>query len=133
MPRVRKIACWGAALGVGLVVGHAQAPQRPPADLVLTHGKILTVDARDTIAEAIAIRGGAIAAVGSTAEIQALAGPNTRVVDLRGRAVTPGLIDTHVHFSAAAALYMIDLGDGSIGTVAAALQRVAERVKTARP
>ena len=123
----------GIGLGVGLLVGQAQGPPPPPADLVLTNGKVLTVDARDTVAEAIAIRKGAIVAVGTAGDVRPFAGPNTRVIDLHGRAVTPGLIDTHVHFSAAAALYTIDLSDVGIRTIRDALDLVADRVKRAKP
>ncbi|MDT8397356.1 MAG: amidohydrolase family protein [Pseudomonadales bacterium] len=68
------------------------------ADQILLNGKILTVDAQFTIAEAIAIAGERILAVGSNEAIQALAGPATRIRDLEGRTVVPGLIDNHNHF-----------------------------------
>src|ERR1700757_3533107 len=71
--------------------------QSPAPDMILTDGKIVTVDARDTIAQALAIDHGRISAVGSTAQIRALAGPATAVIDLAGRTVIPGLIDSHIH------------------------------------
>src|SRR4029453_15761779 len=64
-----------------------------PADVIISNGKIITVDERFTIAQAVAVRGDRIVAVGSDAEIAKLAGPATRRIDLRGRAVIPGLID----------------------------------------
>ena len=72
---------------------HAQ--QAP--DMILTNGKIITVDDFFSIQEAVAISGERIHAVGSNAEIRALAGPATRSVDLGGRTVIPGLIDNHNH------------------------------------
>jgi predicted amidohydrolase YtcJ len=69
------------------------------ADRILVGGRVLTVDARDRIAEAIAIKDGRILAVGTTAEIERLAGPGTERIDLAGRTATPGLIDAHAHFS----------------------------------
>ena len=75
-------------------IAAAQTP-----DLILINGKILTVDAKDSIVEAVAIAKGKIVAVGSTAEIQRRAGPATRVIDLHGLTATPGLIDTHGHFA----------------------------------
>ena len=72
-------------------------PGAPAADLVLLHGKIVTVDDRFSLAQALAIRGERIVAVGSDAEVRTLAGPTTRVVDLGGRTVIPGLIDGHLH------------------------------------
>jgi len=70
-----------------------------PPDLILVNGTILTVDPSDSIAEAIAIRGDKISAVGDRSFIESLAGPNTRRVNLDGRTVTPGLLDAHAHFS----------------------------------
>jgi hypothetical protein len=84
-------------------------PQSTPADLVLLNGTIITVDARDTIADAVAIRDGRIAFVGRTSDARKLIGENTRVIDLAGKTATPGLIDTHVHFSESADA--LDLGD----------------------
>lgn len=66
-------------------------------DLILHNGKVVTVDRSFSIAEAIAVVGNRIYAVGSDHEIKALAGASTRMVDLRGRTVIPGLIDNHVH------------------------------------
>jgi predicted amidohydrolase YtcJ len=67
------------------------------ADLILHGGRILTLDDRSQVTEAIAIAGDRIAAVGRDAEILALAHPGTRRLDLRGRTVIPGLIDAHAH------------------------------------
>ena len=68
-----------------------------PADLILHNGKVLTVDADFSIAEAVAIRGNQFSAVGQNQDILNLAGPNTTTIDLKGRTVIPGLIDTHTH------------------------------------
>jgi imidazolonepropionase-like amidohydrolase len=66
-------------------------------DLALVNGTVITVDDRGTFAEAVAVGDGKIVAVGTSAEIRALAGPTTRVVDLEGKSVLPTLISTHVH------------------------------------
>ena len=66
-------------------------------DLILHGGRVYTVDAGDRVAEALAIRGGRVAAVGGTDEIRRLAGPGTRQVALGGRAVLPGFVDGHPH------------------------------------
>ncbi|MDE0386330.1 MAG: amidohydrolase [Defluviicoccus sp.] len=68
-----------------------------PADLVVTRGKVITADPKSSIAEAVAVSGGRISAVGGAAEIETLVGPGTRRIDAGGRAVTPGLIDGHAH------------------------------------
>src|SRR5713226_8829354 len=81
---------------------HAQQPQQPAADLVLTNGKIITVDDRFSIAQAVAVRGDRFVAVGTNQDITRLAGPNTRKIDLGGKAVIPGLIDAHAHLMRAA-------------------------------
>jgi predicted amidohydrolase YtcJ len=70
------------------------------ADLILTNGKIWTVNNAQPQAEAVACSGGRIVAVGSAADIHKWAGPKTQVVDLTGRLVVPGFIDAHVHFYA---------------------------------
>ena len=67
------------------------------ADLILTGGKVVTLDGASRIANALAVRGERILAVGSDADIAALAGRDTRRVALGGRTVTPGLIDGHAH------------------------------------
>ena len=72
--------------------------QQAAPDLILTNGKIITVDERFTIAQAVAVRGDRVVAVGASPEISQLAGPGTRRIDLRGKAVVPGLIDNHAHF-----------------------------------
>jgi predicted amidohydrolase YtcJ len=67
------------------------------ADLVLTNGRIYTVDNARPIVSALAVRGGRVVFVGSDAEAKALAIPSTRVIDLRGMTVVPGIVDAHAH------------------------------------
>ncbi len=67
------------------------------ADVILVGGKIITAESKQPTAEAIALAGERIRGVGTSDEIRRLAGPSTRIVDLRGRTVIPGLIDAHVH------------------------------------
>ena len=66
-------------------------------DLILTNGKIITVDAEARVFQAVAIRGDRFLAIGTNAEVTALKGPGTRTIDLRGHAVIPGLMDNHNH------------------------------------
>jgi predicted amidohydrolase YtcJ len=96
---MRQRASLAAALLVALALSRdtaiGQGPE--PAELVLLNGHILTVDAAFSTAEALAVRHEKFVAVGSNEAGRAHIGPNTRVIDVRGRTVIPGLIDTHVH------------------------------------
>jgi len=76
-----------------------QVPDELFADLVLINGRIVTVDKDDAIAEAVACKGEKIIKVGTDEEIEAYTGKHTKVIDLGGKLVTPGFVDTHVHFS----------------------------------
>ncbi|MSR31422.1 MAG: amidohydrolase [Gemmataceae bacterium] len=75
--------------------------QEAPADLILTNGKIVTVDGSFSLAEAMAVKEGKILAVGKASEVLKSQGAKTRVIDLQGKMVLPGLIDSHVHPSGA--------------------------------
>lgn len=68
------------------------------ADTILVNGKVMTVDAKNSITEAIAIKGDKILSCADDATIRALSGSDTEVIDLKGRTVTPGFIDPHIHF-----------------------------------
>jgi predicted amidohydrolase YtcJ len=128
LPLVLAAIC-AAWIGIAADGSRAQAP----ADLILINGAVLTVDRTDSVAQAVAVGGGKILAVGATDRIKALAGSATEVVDLRGRAVTPGLIDTHVHFSAADALFTVDLGDAAVKSIAEVKRRIAAQVAKSKP
>jgi predicted amidohydrolase YtcJ len=67
-------------------------------DLILSNGRIYTLDAEGTVAQAVAVKDGRIVAVGGDAEVEALAGPHTRHMALGGRTVIPGIFDSHIHF-----------------------------------
>jgi predicted amidohydrolase YtcJ len=90
-----------AVVAIAVVVAPIAAPAQT-ADAVLVNGKVVTVDDRFTIAQALAVRDGRIVRVGATAEVEALRGPQTRVIELAGRTVIPGLIDNHAHWVRAA-------------------------------
>ncbi len=81
-----------------IAVASAGEP-KPPADLVVLNGKVWTVDPAKPRAEAVAVSGDRIAAVGTNEEIRKWVGPNTRTIDAHGKTVLPGLIDAHAHFS----------------------------------
>ncbi len=113
-----------------LLSAFTATAQDPGADLVLVNGKILTMDATDRVAQAIAIRNGKLIAVGSDEEVRKHAGPKTRVMDLHGRTATPGLIDTHNHFADGGIneLYHVELSD--CVKIEEVVRRVREKAKT---
>ena len=100
--------------------------QPPKPDLIVYHGKIVTVDADFKIVEAMAIKGDRIVAVGSNETVLALAGTNTRQVDLQGKTVLPGLIDSHLH-AVQSAMYEFDHPVPEMETIADVLHYLQER------
>ena len=103
------------------------------SDLILTNGKIITVDERFSIAQAVAIRGDRIVATGTNQEIGRMAGPNTRRIDLNGKAVIPGLIDNHMHLLRAAATWTKELRFDGVDSRKQAVEMLRARVKAAAP
>ncbi len=115
------------ALFLFLTVAAAGAlAQSQPADLILHSGKIVTVDPSFSIVEAIAVRGDRILAVGTTADMKKHAGAGTRVIDLKGKTVLPGLIDSHMH-PPAASMYEFDHEVPDMETIADVLRYVRSR------
>ena len=110
----------------------AQPQQQQPADLIVTNARIYTVDDARPLADAMTVRGGKVQFVGSALNAMTLRGPSTRVVDLGGRTVIPGMVDAHGHVdNLGLALRTVDLtGTTSYDQVIA---RVVERAKTAQP
>lgn len=106
--RLMVLGSWATVVGWGAAAA-AQMPATPLADLVLTNGKIVTVDERFTIAQAVAVKGERIVSVGTNQDILRLAGPNTRRIDLQGRTVIPGVIDNHMHLLRAASTWQLEL------------------------
>ena len=114
--------------GSTYVVGQAA-----PLDIVFVNGRIITVDARFTVAQALGVRGDRIAAVGTTAAVSRLAGPTTRRIDLGGRAVIPGLIDNHMHLLRAGTTWQYEVRLDGVGSRARALERLRTRADAAPP
>jgi predicted amidohydrolase YtcJ len=121
-----------ASLLVVMVIVLALNGQQPAPDLILSNGKIITVDERFTIAQAVAIRGDRFVAIGTNQEIARLAGPNTRRIDLRGKAVIPGLIDNHMHLLRAGATWQSEVRWDGIGSRKQALDMLRARAKAVR-
>jgi predicted amidohydrolase YtcJ len=118
---------------IAIVVLATVGAQQPQADLILVNGKIITVDDRFTIAQAVAVRGDRIVAVGTNAEIGRLAGPATRRIDLGGKAVIPGLIDNHMHLLRGATTWVRELRFDGIESRKRAIEMVRAHAKAAGP
>ncbi len=120
-----------ASLFLSLAVFSACRGKKPAADLVLLNGKVVTLDPAIPQAEALAVVGEKIAAVGRSKDIKAYIGASTKVVDLQGNLAVPGLIDSHLHFSGVGeAKAILDLTgaknwDEVVSLVQAAVQRAS--------
>jgi predicted amidohydrolase YtcJ len=117
-----------ALLATLALPAQAQAPDR-----ILVNGKIVTVDGQFRIAQALAIRGQRIVAVGTTPLIERLKGPATQAIDLNGHTVIPGLIDNHAHWIRAAEHWHQEVRLDGVTTRAQAIQMLTQQVAAARP
>lgn len=122
-----------ALVSVLIAVTAAIKAQQPAPDLILTNGKIVTVDERFTIAQAAAVRGERIIAVGTSQEIGRLAGPATRRIDLSGRTVLPGLIDNHMHLLRYGTTWKYEVRWDGVETRKEALGLLRARAETVQP
>ncbi|MGP1678054.1 MAG: amidohydrolase family protein [Burkholderiales bacterium] len=130
----RTPTCWrtapsprGRAL-LGIDTAHAQIPA-PAPDTILINGKFVVYDGAP--AQALAVRNGKIAAIGDASSIRALAGRSTRVIDLGGRTVIPGLIDSHIHAIRAGLSYTTEVHWFGVRTLKEALDRIRAAAQTA--
>jgi predicted amidohydrolase YtcJ len=114
---------------VAVALAAAPAAGQAP-DTVLLNGKILTVDLQFSTREAMAIRDGRIVALDTTANIRKLAGRGTRVIDVQGRTVIPGLIDSHLHAIRAAQTFSTEVNWIGVPSLAEALGRISEAART---
>jgi predicted amidohydrolase YtcJ len=121
-----------AALSVQARAQRGGTAQAPPADLVLTNGRIVTVeDARPEV-EAIAVSGDRIQALGSAAEIKPMIGPNTKVIDLQGQLAIPGFVESHGHFTGVGGA-QLQLNLMNVDSWDKIVAMVAEAVSHAKP
>lgn len=127
---VNRILIVLMALTAALAVTSGQILPRPPApDVVLFNGKVITVDRDFSIHSAVAIIGDRIMTVGNDDQLRTVAGPQTRMIDLKGHAVIPGLMDNHLHGAGGGP--GVDLSRArSLADVIAALQ---SRVESSKP
>ncbi len=130
-PRQMLGRCFCAvAMWVGLL---GTPPASASADLLLINGKVITQDASSSVRAAIAIEGERIAATGSTTELRKLAGPSTRIIDLGGRTVIPGLIDSHIHAIRAGFRHATEVNWEGAANFAEAFERLRSAAAHAGP
>jgi predicted amidohydrolase YtcJ len=123
-----------SACGSGAEVDFARSlAVKTPAEIVLRGGKIITVDRDFSLAQAVAIRQGHIVAVGTERNIRPLIAPSTKVIDLAGRTVIPGLIDSHIHATVAGLAWDRELHWESLRTLADGLRQIAIAAKANPP
>jgi hypothetical protein len=110
--------------------------ERTLADLVIINGKVITVDRNFSIAQAVAVKGDRIIAVGTNRQIKSLAGKHSKILDLKGKTVLPGINDSHMH----GALYggtrpplAVDVSYPTVKSIRDIIKAVGEKVKTAKP
>ena len=118
-----------AALAAAVLLLPRLGAQSPAADLVVTNGRIYTVDGSRPVVDAMAIRAGRVVFIGDRAGARALTGPSTRLLDLEGRTVIPGMTDAHGHVAGLGlALRNVDL----VGTTSydEVIARVVARART---
>ncbi len=126
---MRVVGVLTALVGTFTILGA----QQPQPDIILTNGKIVTVDERFTIAQGLAISRDRIVAVGTTADITRLAGPNTRRIDLAGKTVIPGLIDNHMHLLRAGTTWQLELRLEGITSRTRAIELLRARAAAVGP
>jgi len=122
-----------AAGFIGASILSSAQQSAPAPDTILFNGKIITVDDQFSIAQAVAVRGARIVAVGTNQNIQRLAGPNTQRIDLRGRSVVPGLIDNHAHFQEEGAYWTLELRFDGVDSRKQALEMIRAKAKATAP
>ena len=121
------------SLATALLVAWPAAVLAQAADTILFNGKILTVDKDFSQQEALAIGDGKILATGTSAAMKTLTGDKTKLVDLGGRTVIPGLTDGHIHGIRAALTFRTEVNWIGVPSLAAALEKIREAAQTQKP
>lgn len=126
MNKTILLACLAAQIGVHAT---AAAPNEGSADLILSNGKISTVDDKYPDSSAVAIKSGRFVAVGSDADVAPFKGSRTRTIDLKGRRVIPGLHDSHSHVIRGGLNYNLELRWENVKSLKEGLRLISEQAK----
>ena len=139
LPRRNLLTGAVLAMAAGAAIGRPSSgnaqpatPASRPADLILKNGNVITIDVRSTITQAVAIAGDRILAVGPDAAMATHTAPTTRVIDLKGRSVAPGLIDGHAHLDREA-LRNVFPSLGRVRSIKDIQDRIAELARSKKP
>jgi predicted amidohydrolase YtcJ len=119
--------------GLATLAGCSTLTPGEPADVLLVNGRIATLDPKRPNAEAIAIRGERIVAIGSERDLSAFRGPKTRVIDAARRTVIPGLNDAHTHFIRGGLTYTNEVRWDGVPSLAEGMRRVREQARRTPP
>jgi predicted amidohydrolase YtcJ len=126
----RLAAILALTAGTAIVPARAQVPS---ADTIFVNGKVVTLDAKSSVVQGIAIRDGKILEVGSNLDVRKHAEQRTRIIDLGGRTVIPGLMDSHIHALRAGLTYSVELSWIGVPSLAKGLDLIRETARTSRP
>ncbi|NBR27098.1 MAG: amidohydrolase [Betaproteobacteria bacterium] len=130
---MKLVKQWMPLLGGLLLASVQMSHAAEVADVVFVNGRVLTVDERFTVTQAVAVKGDRILATGSSAEIGKLAGAQTRRIDLKGKTVIPGLIDNHAHFMRAAEYWHQEVRLDGVTSRQQALEMIAAKARASKP
>jgi len=122
-----------ATLVIALFVACVTPAHAQVADTILVDGRIITLDSKSTVAQAVAIDDGKIIAIGSSEDMKKHADQRTKIIDLGGRTVVPGLIDSHIHALRAGLTYSVELSWIGMPSLAKGLELVREAARSSRP
>ena len=118
-------------LSIGLFIASAAFGQ--PAETILKNGKIISADDKSHVYQAMAIRDGKIIALGKKGDLKAWQGDKTNIIDLQGKSVIPGLIDSHMHAIRAALSYSKEVHWFGLTSIEAALTKLKQAAAQAKP
>ena len=122
-----------ATVFAAMLIAAAGSAGAQPADIILLNGKVLAADEHFSVHQAIAVRDGRVLAIGKSADLRRTAGKGTRLVDLQGRTVIPGLIDSHMHAIRAALSFATEVNWIGAASLDEALGRIREAARRAKP
>jgi predicted amidohydrolase YtcJ len=105
----------------------------PAADIVFLDGKVATVNANDEVTEALAVRGNRILCVGRRGDVEATIGPDTKVLNLKGRTLLPGFVENHIHMTNSPQRLWVDCSYAACPSITDIRQKIAARARETKP